>query len=62
MAESWRIIKTQPTAQAFDVEGASLYGGRWNSPGRSVVSASSTISLTVLEVLVHIEQTAFLPA
>ncbi len=62
MVESWRIIKTKHAAQAFDGEGARLYGGRWNSPGRRVVYTSSTISLAVLEVLVHLEQSAFLPA
>lgn len=62
MVESWRIIKTKHAARAFDGEGARRYGGRWNSPGRRVVYTSSTISLVVLEVLVHLEQRAFLPA
>ena len=62
MVESWRIIKTKHAARAFDGEGARRYGGRWNSPGRRVVYTSSTISLAVLEVLVHLGQSAFLPA
>ena len=62
MVESWRIIKTKHAARAFDGEGARRYGGRWNSPGQRVVYTSSTISLAVLEVLVHLEQSAFLPA
>lgn len=62
MVESWRIIKTKHADRAFDGEGARLYGGRWNSPGRRVVYTSSTTSLAVLEVLVHLEESAFLPA
>ena len=62
MAESWRITKTKHAAQAFNGEGARLPGGRWKSPGQCVVYTSSTISLAVLEVLVHLEQSAFLPA
>ena len=34
-------------------EGARLWGGRWNEPGRPVVYASSTLSLAALEYLVH---------
>jgi RES domain-containing protein len=34
--------------------GARLYGGRWNSEGRSAVYVASSRSLAVLEVLVHL--------
>jgi RES domain-containing protein len=34
--------------------GARLYGGRWNSEGRSAVYLASSGSLAVLEVLVHL--------
>jgi RES domain-containing protein len=34
--------------------GARLYGGRWNSEGKSMVYLASSRSLAVLEVLVHI--------
>jgi RES domain-containing protein len=40
---------------ALDGEGARLYGGRWNSPGRPMVYAAATPSLAVLEVLVHLD-------
>jgi len=40
---------------ALDGEGARLYGGRWNSPGRRVVYASSTLSLAVVETLAHLD-------
>ena len=41
--------------RALDGEGARLYGGRWNSPGRPVVYASETLALAALEYLVHID-------
>ena len=41
--------------RALDGEGALLYGGRWNTPGRPVVYTSRTLSLAALEYLVHID-------
>ncbi len=38
-------------------EGARLYGGRWNSPGRAVVYAAESVALAVLEVRVHLDLT-----
>ena len=35
-------------------EGARIYGGRWNSPGRAVVYTSSCGALAALEYMVHI--------
>lgn len=40
---------------ALDGEGARLWGGRWNSAGRSLVYAAASPSLAVLEVLVHLD-------
>lgn len=37
----------------MDGRGAALRGGRWNSPGRSVVYAAETLSGARLEALVH---------
>lgn len=37
----------------FDGTGARLLGGRWNSPGRSLIYAAETFSGALLEVLVH---------
>lgn len=41
--------------RALDGEGARLYGGRWNEPGRPVVYTSATLSLAALEYLVHVD-------
>lgn len=49
----WRLAREGH--QALDGEGARLNGGRWNSEGVPVVYASASLSLAVLEYLVHIE-------
>ncbi len=41
--------------QKLDGEGARLYGGRWNSPGRPAVYTSSALSLAAVEYLIHID-------
>lgn len=51
----WRLTKTHYAATAFDGEGARLYGGRWNSPGRSVVYLAGSLALAALEILVHVK-------
>lgn len=55
MPTAWRIVKSRRAGSAFDGEGARLYGGRWNSPGTRVVYAAGSVSLAVLEVLVHLD-------
>jgi RES domain-containing protein len=37
----------------FDATGARLHGGRWNSPGLSVIYAAETYAGAILEMLVH---------
>lgn len=54
MVTGWRIVKSRRVRSAFDGEGARLYGGRWNSPGTRVVYVAGSVSLAVLEVLVHL--------
>ena len=39
----------------LDGEGARLWGGRWNSPGRAMVYTAANPSLALLEVLVHLD-------
>lgn len=40
-------------SNSLDGEGARLKGGRWNSKGVPVVYSSSSISLSLLELLIH---------
>lgn len=51
----WRICR-RPYAD-LSGEGARLFGGRWNSPGRPVVYTAETAALAVLEVRVHLDLT-----
>ena len=49
----WRLCSTRHAA--MDGEGARLNGGRWNHPGTAVIYTSATLSLAVLEMLVHVD-------
>jgi RES domain-containing protein len=49
----WRLLKRRRLNVAFSGEGARIAGGRWNSPGLSLVYASQTLALATLEYLVH---------
>ena len=51
----WRLTKARYATTAFDGEGARLYGGRWNSPGRAVVYLAGSLALAALEILVHVK-------
>jgi RES domain-containing protein len=53
---AWRITKRRHVKNAFTGSGARKFGGRWNSPGTSIVYTAETQSLAVLEMLVHLEQ------
>jgi RES domain-containing protein len=53
MPFAWRLAPPA-FARSLDGEGSRIAGGRWNSPGRQLVYASSHLSLSVLEVYVHI--------
>ena len=55
MGIAWRIVQAHVADCAFTGEEARRYGGRWNSKGFAVVYTSSSISLAILEVLVHIQ-------
>jgi RES domain-containing protein len=51
----WRICKLSRVKRAFDGEGASRYPGRWNRKGVAVVYGASSLSLAMLEFLVHLD-------
>jgi RES domain-containing protein len=53
---SWRIVKAKHSAKAFEGQGARLYGGRWNPVGVPVIYTAQSISLALLEILVHLER------
>jgi RES domain-containing protein len=52
--EAWRLFKTKRAATTWTGEGAKRAGGRWNSIGVPVVYVSATLSLALVEVLVHL--------
>lgn len=58
MPVAWRIIKEKHVANAFDGEGARLYGSRWSTAGTRIVFASESLSLAILEVLVHLNKSS----
>ncbi len=61
MTVAWRLVRPEQGTfeRAFSGEGARLFGGRWNTPGRRVVYLSATLSLAALETLVHADRRAF---
>ena len=61
MLSAWRLTKTKLLTGAWDGEGAKKSGGRWNSVGIAVVYTSGTLSLALVEVLVHLPS-GILPA
>jgi RES domain-containing protein len=62
MPVAWRLVKTKYLPSAFDGESARVNGGRWNSPGVRVVYAAETLSLALVEILVHLKDAGTLPA
>ena len=48
-------MKARHAATALDGEGARRVGGRWNPPGVPVAYGASSLSLAVLELLVHVD-------
>ncbi len=49
-------------AEDLTGEGSSRTGGRWNPRGIAALYTSKTISLALLEVLVHVQDRSLLPA
>lgn len=56
----YRLVHYKWAAQAFDGEGAKLYGGRWNSKGQLCVYTAGSEALAILEILVHLNNRAAL--
>jgi RES domain-containing protein len=52
---AWRICKFRHLRTALSGRGAERFGGRWNHPGDRMVYASSSLSLAVLELFVHLD-------
>jgi|SRR4051812_29529583 RES domain-containing protein len=50
---AWRICRD--AYADLTGEGARLWGGRWNSPGRPLVYAADSAALAVLEMRVHLD-------
>lgn len=50
---AWRVCRA-PYAD-LSGEGARLYGGRWNAPGRAMLYAAADAALAALEVRVHLD-------
>ena len=55
MAVIWRLVHESYLAGAFSGEGARITGGRWNSEGFAVVYTAGSLSLALLEIIVHLE-------
>jgi len=55
---AFRLVKARHAATALDGEGARRVGGRWNAPGLPVAYCASSLSLAVLELLVHVDPAA----
>ena len=49
----WRVARA--AFADLSGEGARLYGGRWNSPGRPLVYTAENPALAILEVRVHLD-------
>jgi len=50
----YRLVHHKWATQAFEGEGARLYGGRWNSKGLLCVYTAGSEALAILEILVHL--------
>lgn len=55
MLTVWRLVHESYLPGAFTGEGARLAGGRWNSEGFPVVYTAGSLSLSLLEIIVHLE-------
>ena len=58
---AWRLVRPAYGSRplAFSGEGARRYGGRWNSPGHTLVYTSLNLSLAALETLAQADRRHF---
>src|SRR5947207_1076097 len=49
----WRLVRPR-FADKLDGEGSRVTGGRWNSRGRRALYTSANLSLSILEVYIHL--------
>ncbi|EKN4690901.1 RES family NAD+ phosphorylase [Yersinia ruckeri] len=56
----YRIVHNRYLATAWTGYGAETYGGRWNHKGHAAIYLASSVSLAMLETLVHVEDSATL--
>lgn len=58
--KAWRLVRSEYAEEAFTGEGARRAGGRFSAPGTSVVYSGESLSLALLEVLVHLPSSRIL--
>lgn len=56
----YRIVKTKYLDSAWSGYGAQQYGGRWNHKGNAMIYLATSVSLAMLECLVHFDEAALL--
>jgi RES domain-containing protein len=52
---AWRITRKKYVREAFSGEGAKQFAGRWNPIGYPVIYVAESLSLAILELIVHLE-------
>ncbi|ATM95932.1 RES domain-containing protein [Yersinia frederiksenii] len=56
----YRIVMRHYLASTWTGYGAEIYGGRWNHKGHAAIYLASSVSLAMLEALVHIQDSSTL--
>lgn len=56
----YRIVKAKYLDSAWSGYGAQQYGGRWNHKGKAMIYLATSVSLAMLECLVHFDDAAIL--
>jgi RES domain-containing protein len=51
----YRLVKLKYSNDPFSSIGSEKYGGRWNSVGKKMIYAAESVSLSMLEVMVHVQ-------